>query len=73
MTANSLITQLTHQLREAREKSEKRRDEMIIKIKKKIPKLDAMTSEMLIELSDPKYLSIESNIHILIDQNQFNE
>ena len=46
---------------------------MIIKIKKKIPKLDTMTAEMLNELSDPKYLDIESNIHLINDQNQFNE
>jgi hypothetical protein len=52
---------MTVQLRDARERGDDRREEMIMKIKKKIPKLNKQTETLLTEIKDPKYYDIESD------------
>jgi hypothetical protein len=59
---------MTVQLRDARERGDDKKDEMIYKIKRKIPELNSQTLTLMNEIEDPKYLDINSDMQIRIKE-----
>ena len=60
--AYQLIRQLDHEIANARENADKRKNEIKASILKKMPKLNESTMEFLHELDSLKYLNIDSDI-----------
>lgn len=64
---------LSHELSEAREQADKRKDIMKRKIAKKVPKLVQETTEFTEEVAKPEYLDDNQSIEIMIEQIERNE
>jgi len=68
-----LQAKLSHELSEAREQADKRKEDMKRKIFKKVPKLTASTIEFSEEINKGEYLDENSSIEVILEQIEHND
>ena len=66
-TAEQLQAKLSHELSEAREQADKRKDDMKKKIINKVPKLEKETVAFQNEINKPEYLDEEQPIEVMLE------
>jgi hypothetical protein len=61
------MIELSIKLRETREQSDEKRELMICKVEKKIPKLNSIANALIKKLNQPKYLQITTDMAEVLD------